>query len=72
MHESRRIAAPESVRGQRDGWPSSGGYITSICNQPPRWTQPGHPSVSINGKFCVTISTVTRLLTHWSLVVCWL
>jgi len=27
------------------GWPSSGGYTTSVCNQPPRPTQPGHPFV---------------------------
>jgi len=23
-----------------DGWPSSGGHTTSVCNQPPRPTQP--------------------------------
>ena len=32
----------------RDGWPSSGGYTISVCNQPTRSTQPCIPPGSLN------------------------
>jgi len=48
------------------------GYIILVLNQPPRPTQPGHPSIGAlneywqwsclgkNGEFCLTVSPVTK------------
>ena len=45
------IAQMLSVGGVGVGWQSLGEYTTTVCNQPPRPTQPGHPSVGRRNKY---------------------
>jgi len=62
-----------------DGWPSADGKTISVCNQPRRSTQPGHPSVvdaisaskswRVNARYTSPVYVVSqcKLVSGWGL-----